>query len=140
MAHQTIDLQQQHAEAGQITNPPHVHHLALSHDGNTVAAALGDYTIGLIDISDGGFEQDEGVADAHMSSVCQVNFPLWDPSGEFVLSGGNDGRLALSSLECDSCVLFDHQDKINWLTTSRELPAVVLVADQTPVVTLRALG
>jgi len=138
--YRSINLSKEHAESGQMTNPPLVHHLALSHDGNTVAAALGNCSIGLIDVSSGDFEEDESIEDAHLSSVCQVEFPAWDPVGEFVLSGGNDGRLALSSLECDSCVKFDHQDKINWLTTSRDVPAVVFVADQTSVVTLRALG
>lgn len=66
-------------------------------------------------------------------------FPDWNPEGEFLVSGGNDGRIVLSSIESDNCIPFNHNDKVNWLGASQYLPVVVFVADQTSVVTLRSL-
>ncbi|RKP27190.1 WD40-repeat-containing domain protein [Syncephalis pseudoplumigaleata] len=125
------DAANEAASANQLVNPPLAHTVATSQHGRLLAAGIGNGDILLWRSIRGKEWQLQRRYTGHRSAVACVEFVKCSPG--LLLSGGNDGQLALwsadeaetaaavdkpqsiaSSVDMWQCESFD---KINWLTT-----------------------
>jgi len=110
----------------QIVNPPHVHSIDISPDGDCVVAGVGDGSLSIIDVLR---DVDLELPEAHLACVSQVRFPLFAPG--HIVSGSNDERLKLWKLNTKKfnkhgeiidditlALTIDQKSKINWLATT----------------------
>jgi WD40 repeat protein len=106
--------------AAQLVNPAYVHAVAVSADGRSVAAAIGDGRVALTNDS-----KDMCVVEAHSAaaSTCAI---LDDKLKSFVVSGGNDSRVRVfrkrirsttgsQRIALDACVDHAHSAKVNFV-------------------------
>eukprot|EP00933_Yihiella_yeosuensis_P031309 TRINITY_DN24860_c0_g1_i2.p1 TRINITY_DN24860_c0_g1~~TRINITY_DN24860_c0_g1_i2.p1 ORF type:complete len:283 (+),score=55.19 TRINITY_DN24860_c0_g1_i2:243-1091(+) len=89
----------------QLLNPPFVHSLSFSPDGQALAAGLGDGTIALLDGETG--EQKSRLRGQHGAAVAQV---LHTPVG--LISAGNDCQIVHWA---DTRISIPHTEKVNCL-------------------------
>lgn len=112
----TFTINQKNTNEGQskpqVCNPPFVYSLAWSNDGKSLAAGLGDGTVGVFEINNRTLVQsqllvgssDEGSTDtvhfAHESSVASVVYPSFSAStsDRVVCSAGSDGSIVFWDL------------------------------------------
>mmetsp|Transcript_124161 Transcript_124161/g.247390 ORF Transcript_124161/g.247390 Transcript_124161/m.247390 type:complete len:338 (-) Transcript_124161:159-1172(-) len=94
----------------QLLNPPFVHSVSYSLDGQLLAAGLGDGTVVVLDAESG--QQQTRLRGGHGAAVAQV---LHAPCGLF--SAGNDSQLCLWR-ESSAELRWPHSEKVNWLAWS----------------------
>lgn len=94
----------------QVCNPPFVYSLAWSTDGTSLAAGLGDGTVGVFEINNRtliqsqllvGTEATDGTVNyAHQSSVASVVYPSFSgsTSDQILCSAGSDGAIVFWNL------------------------------------------
>lgn len=136
------------ASGAQLFNPPLVHALEFAPNGKTLAAALGDASVALIDFNSRRVVRR---LRRHRAAVAQVHFPVFK-SDEWLLSAGNDssvcvwdyrgaltredpiedGELA-DAFNPDVVKAFDVADKPNAIATTSH-QNLVLVADTSSVI------
>lgn len=161
-----FNMQELHATPGNspyFINPPFLHHLAVSPSGSTMACALENGQIPILNSSHKSLQPKHALF-GHSQGVSQVHFL----SDDILLSGGNDSSIiqwdlakaglyqpgavymngdgAAASPEEEKCLAitelcnvstYSHTDKINWMAPySTDADRYVYVADQTPDVTL----
>lgn len=120
---QDPELSNSASSAGLGVNPPMIHCLAASTDGQYVAAGLESGSVELFNGSGRHLLQSESLY-GHSAGVSAL---LCLP-GHLLLSGGNDRRCYLWSLDSEHAgASFAHSDKVNALCGSR--PDRVFVAD-----------
>eukprot|EP00051_Salpingoeca_urceolata_P022199 m.356276 g.356276 ORF g.356276 m.356276 type:complete len:366 (-) comp19929_c8_seq2:69-1166(-) len=117
-------------------NPPWVHSVSVSRDGELAAAGLGDYSVALFRL--GAKRSTDRCAAlltrGHTHSVSQVLFTA--AHRPTLVSGGNDARICLWDVQTSPVfsvakgpmTTIHHGSKINWLACS---PQLLFVADQT---------
>ncbi|RHY24954.1 hypothetical protein DYB32_008599 [Aphanomyces invadans] len=137
-------LNMQHADTGlgdatQIWNPPFVHDLAFSTSGRTVAAALGDGSIALIDFASKSVRTK--LRSGHNAPVGVVRFFDYN-SAEFLVSAGNDSKVCIwpfqdSAPAPDPCAAIHLHHKPNDVAMSGD---AVYVADVSPAVSTYQLS
>jgi len=103
----------------QLLNPPFVYAVAYSADGLSLAAGLGDGTVGIFDAEDAELRQ--RLRGGHAAAVCQVEFT---PPGLF--SAGNDQALCFwrwhgGEMALQPEVRVRHEEKVNWITWAGNL-------------------
>lgn len=136
----------------QMLNPPFVHAVAVhpSDKSNTVAVAVGDGSIALLELERTGPKVQEQWS-AHAAACCLVSFP----TPERILSIGNDQAIklwkmddperrlsSLSSLEIEEPLAEQvHEEKMNWIDSDshQEGSLKVYVADVSPTISLYAV-
>ena len=115
------------ASSSQLFNPPLVHGLAVAPDGATVAAALGDSTVAILDVCEGEVTQNWRLVATHSAPVAHVHFARFDvpcaTAGDTLVSAGNDGVVVLWNVahEAEPPLLLRrivHGAKPNWVATS----------------------
>jgi len=121
------DLEQDDGQTStQMCNPPLVHSLAISGDGNSLAAGCGDCTVAVYSLGGrrGQMAQRLRLASGgHSASVGTVHFPVFAPTS-CVLSGGNDRRICLwdvtpaAAAAAAPLATQTHSEKINWITSA----------------------
>jgi len=129
----------------QTFNPPMVHNLCVTPDGKTLAAGLGDGSVGIFAI--GSWTRTHALV-GHSASVAVVDFAAF--SASHVFSGGNDSTILLWDLtknrnysmhepvgESPVVIKINHSSKINWMVSSRERQ--LYVADQSNNISIFAL-
>jgi len=116
----------------QVCNPPFVYSLAWSNDGKSLAAGLGDGTVGLFEINnrtlvqtqllvgrseDGG---DDTMHFAHESSVASVVFPSFSAStnDRILCSAGSDGSIVFWDLGKPNDELWNDDNDNKYATKS----------------------
>lgn len=120
-----IDVKPLESTGGnQIFNPPLVHSLAFTPDGQYIAAGLGDSSIGIIDF------KRKTICNRfswHRAAVCSVQFL----SDQNLISIGNDNQIALwkypemlsnEIVDCKELVAdhITHPNRCNWVDVSEE--------------------
>ncbi|KAM8902827.1 WD repeat-containing protein 53 [Spinachia spinachia] len=83
---------------GQIFNPPLVHCLSVASCGNVVACAAGDGWVHLMRIGSGSKLEQQGAVKAHSQGASQAHFVSFLSHPHWLVSGGNDGQVALWDL------------------------------------------
>ena len=117
------------ASSSQLFNPPLVHGLAVAPDGATVAAALGDSSVAILDVCEGEVTQNWRLVATHTAPVAHVHFARFvlarapTAAGDTLISAGNDGCVVLWNCAhgAEPPVLLRkiaHGAKPNWVATS----------------------
>ncbi|RHY11272.1 hypothetical protein DYB34_013041 [Aphanomyces astaci] len=122
-------------DATQIWNPPFVFDVAFSATGKTVAAALGDGSIALVDFASKSIAQH--LRGGHHAPVGVVQFFDFR-STEYVISAGNDSKVCIwpSSDTTEPCVTIPLRHKPNDVAVSGD---AIYVADVSPFVSIYEL-
>ncbi|KAM9317377.1 WD repeat-containing protein 53 [Gastrophryne carolinensis] len=89
-----------HQAPGQLFNPPLAHSLSVSECGNIFCCGSEDGKVRFFRITGTRFEE-ELCFKAHTQGVSQVSYFGLDPEKNFLLSGGNDGRVCLWDINKD---------------------------------------
>ena len=128
------DLEQDDGQTTtQMCNPPLVHSLSISGDGNSLATGCGDCTVVVYSLGGrrGQMAQRLRLASGgHSASVGTVHFPVFAPNSR-VLSGGNDRKICLwdvtlppsasvaaAAAATPPLATLTHSEKINWITSA----------------------
>ncbi|KAL6116059.1 wdr53 [Pungitius sinensis] len=83
---------------GQLFNPPLVHCVSVASCGNVVACAAGDGRVHLMRIGSGSKLEQQGAVKAHSQGASQAHFVSFLSHPHWLVSGGNDGQVALWDL------------------------------------------
>lgn len=90
------DDHQQHP--GQLFNPPLAHCLSVASCGNILGCAAEDGRVHLMRIGAGSKLEQQGAFKAHSQGASQAHFLSFFPHPYWLVSGGNDGQVALWDL------------------------------------------
>lgn len=85
-------------QPGQLFNPPLAHCVTGSSCGNVVGCAAEDGRVHLMRIGSGSKLEQQGAVKAHSQGVSQAHFVNFFPHPYWLISGGNDGHIALWDL------------------------------------------
>ncbi|XP_074536063.1 WD repeat-containing protein 53 [Halichoeres trimaculatus] len=89
------DHQQQ---PGQLFNPPLVHCVSVASCGNIVSCAAEDGRVHIMRIGSGSKLEQQGAVKAHSQGASQAHFVGFLPHPHWLITGGNDGMVALWDL------------------------------------------
>ncbi|XP_038162337.1 WD repeat-containing protein 53 isoform X1 [Cyprinodon tularosa] len=96
MAEEEDDHQQQ--RPGQLFNPPLAHCVSVSSCGNILGCAAEDGRVHLMRIGSGSKLKQQGAVKAHTQGASQAHFIPFLSHPYWMVTGGNDGRVALWDL------------------------------------------
>ncbi|XP_072320112.1 WD repeat-containing protein 53 [Eucyclogobius newberryi] len=85
-------------QPGQLFNPPLAHCVTMSSCGNIVSCAAEDGRIHLMRIGSGSKLEQHGAVKAHSQGASQAHFVNFLSHPYWLISGGNDGHIALWNL------------------------------------------
>lgn len=83
---------------GQLFNPPLAHCLSVAGCGNILGCAAEDGRVHLMRIGAGSKLEQQGTVKAHSQGVSQAHFVSFFPHPYWLVTGGNDGQVALWDL------------------------------------------
>lgn len=83
---------------GQLFNPPLAHCLSVASCGNILGCAAEDGRIHLMRVGAGSKLEQQGAVKAHSQGASQAHFLRFFPHPYWLVSGGNDGQVALWDL------------------------------------------
>ncbi|XP_070826174.1 WD repeat-containing protein 53 [Chaetodon trifascialis] len=83
---------------GQLFNPPLVHCVSVASCGNIVGCAAEDGRVHLMRIGSGSKLEQQGAVKAHSQGASQAHFVNFLPHPYWLITGGNDGQVALWDL------------------------------------------
>lgn len=83
---------------GQLFNPPLVHCVSVASCGNIVGCAAEDGRVHLFRIGGGSKLEQQGAVKAHSQGVSQAHFVSFLTHPHWLVTGGNDGQVALWDL------------------------------------------
>lgn len=83
---------------GQLFNPPLAHCLSVANCGNILGCAAEDGRVHLMRIGAGSKLKQQGAVKAHSQGASQAHFLSFFPHPYWLVSGGNDGQVALWDL------------------------------------------
>lgn len=121
-------------------NPPFVYSIVALPFHDLLACALGNGTVGLYSVKEKKANRYISSARLHSSGVARVTY-LQKNGRDLLVSGGNDGRIAVSEVDCkdrrctiSAIVSSSHDSKVNWLAVSKDCH--ICIADQTDFVSV----
>lgn len=88
----------QQQQPGQLFNPPLVHCISVSSCGNIVSCAAEDGRVHVMRIGSGSKLEQQGAVKAHSQGASQAHFINFLPHPYWLVTGGNDGMVALWDL------------------------------------------
>ncbi|KAM8769090.1 WD repeat-containing protein 53 isoform 1-T2 [Acanthopagrus schlegelii] len=83
---------------GQLFNPPLVHCVSVASCGNILGCAAEDGRVHLMRIGSGSKLEQQGAVKAHSQGASQAHFVNFLPHPYWLVTGGNDGQVALWDL------------------------------------------
>ncbi|XP_034556497.1 WD repeat-containing protein 53 isoform X2 [Notolabrus celidotus] len=83
---------------GQLFNPPLVHCVSVASCGNIVSCAAEDGRVHIMRIGSGSKLEQQGAVKAHSQGASQAHFVGFLPHPYWLVTGGNDGQVALWDL------------------------------------------
>lgn len=87
-----------HQRPGQLFNPPLVHCVSVASCGNILGCAAEDGRVHLMRIGSGSKLEQQGAVKAHSQGASQAHFVSFLSHPYWLLTGGNDGQVALWDL------------------------------------------
>ncbi|XP_041663073.1 WD repeat-containing protein 53 [Cheilinus undulatus] len=87
-----------HQRPGQLFNPPLVHCVSVATCGNIVGCAAEDGRVHLMRIGSGSKLEQQGAVEAHSQGASQAHFISFLSHPYWLVTGGNDGQVALWEL------------------------------------------
>lgn len=116
VAEEEGDHQQQ---PGQLFNPPLVHCVSVASCGNILGCAAEDGRVHLMRIGSGSKLEQQGAVKAHSQGVSQAHFVSFLSHPYWLVSGGNDGQVALWDLSKHPVVSLEAKAKTQMTAAPR---------------------
>uniref|UniRef100_A0A4W6CRU7 WD repeat domain 53 n=1 Tax=Lates calcarifer TaxID=8187 RepID=A0A4W6CRU7_LATCA len=90
---------------GQLFNPPLAHCVSVASCGNVLACAAEDGRVHVMRIGSGSKLEQQGAVKAHSQGASQAHFVSFLSHPYWLVTGGNDGQVALWDLGTHPCML-----------------------------------